>query len=82
MSKENKGERRGENPGFILCRDEFGIKGYTRLHDKGTLTPRAAIASLLILCAKARRLGEPYRSYDHKHYMWKIGQIKKNGTWL
>ena len=65
-------------PGMTVGRDpETGHMTFTRLHEKGTKTPRAAIASILKHAATWRHLPE-----HHAIYMWKIRQIKKHGTWV
>lgn len=51
--------------------------GFTRLHDKGHVHTRAAIAGILRHAATHRHLPE-----HHAIYIEKVRKLRKHGTWL
>lgn len=63
--------------GFMVCRDNEGKTGFTRLHPKGHLHTRAAIANVLRHAAAARHIPS-----DHAIFIEKARQLRKRGTWL
>lgn len=64
-------------PGCMVLKDEDGRTGFTRLHDKGHLTARAAHANVLSHAARSRHLPA-----DHAIYMQRAKDLRKRGTWL
>lgn len=63
--------------GFLVSRDDDGCLGFTRLHEKGHVHTRAAIANVLRHAAAARHIQS-----DHSIYMDRVRQLRKRGTWL
>lgn len=68
--------------GFHVSKDEEGRTGFTRIHEKGHLHTRAAIARVLGYAADARRMTPPWRGFDHAAYIDRVRQLRKRGTWL
>lgn len=64
-------------PGFLVSKDSDGYTGFTRLHARGHLNSRAAIANCLRHAAAARHIPS-----DHAHFLDKVRQLRKRGTWL
>lgn len=64
-------------PGYQNLRDSFGIMGFTKLHDKGHVTAKAGIASILHIASFHRSMPE-----HHAIYMDKVRKLRKFGTWM
>lgn len=64
-------------PGVQNVRDSHGIMSFTRLHDRGHVIARAAIAGILHIASFHRSMPE-----HHAIYMEKVRKLRKHGTWL
>lgn len=81
LHRDARQRRLREPGGFALARDERGL-GVTQRHDKGHGVPQAAIASVLLHAAAARKMTPPWRGYDHAAFIGKARLLRKKGTWL
>ena len=77
LHRRARANRRFRLDGFFISKDEQGRTGFTRLHEKGHVHTRAAIANVLRHAAAHRHIPR-----DHAIFIDRARQLRKRGTWL